>query len=391
MCSSPCVCRGSARGKRRALALLLHHSRGPAELAALRPRPCPPPRAQGWIPLTVVAAFNRVRMLTPDPSVVVAAMQVRGTAACAPARGADCLPLCSQHVCLAAALTAAPAPACTSSILPTPSAPPCLPQHSSIVEVSRDNLFMRPRDGWQQWVLPEEQRDKAFHPLPQQSPPTAGQQQQPGAKAKGSSSGGSGELPADAPLQQPEAEPAQPDAAAGQAEGPAPAPQEPPQAAEPAAPAQPVPAAAPPAAAPPAAEPAATSSPPPALPSHDVKAIAEDEELNEDDMFQLDEVRLPAAPPLPPLPASCCLPPPCPRHWAASRGGWAKQHDHHERAASGVGCSAQPLCPRPPAAAQEHQVTEAEAAAAPPPKGGKGKESLSNDDLARLIVVKPVG
>jgi hypothetical protein len=34
-------------------------------------------------------------------------------------------------------------------------------------------------------------------------------------------------------------------------------------------------------------------------------------------------------------------------------------------------------------------VTEAEAAAAPPAKGGKGKESLSNDDLARLIVVKP--
>jgi hypothetical protein len=35
---------------------------------------------QGWIPLHVVAAFNRVRMLTPDPAVVVAAMQVRGVA-----------------------------------------------------------------------------------------------------------------------------------------------------------------------------------------------------------------------------------------------------------------------------------------------------------------------
>lgn len=40
---------------------------------------------------------------------------------------------------------------------------------------------------------------------------------------------------------------------------------------------------------------------------------------------------------------------------------------------------------------QEHAVKEAEAAAAEPPKtGGKGKESLSNADLARLIVVKPV-
>lgn len=36
-------------------------------------------------------------------------------------------------------------------------------------------------------------------------------------------------------------------------------------------------------------------------------------------------------------------------------------------------------------------MKEAEAAAAEPPKsGGKGKESLSNADLARLIVVKPV-
>ncbi|KAI7844978.1 hypothetical protein COHA_001344 [Chlorella ohadii] len=39
---------------------------------------------------------------------------------------------------------------------------------------------------------------------------------------------------------------------------------------------------------------------------------------------------------------------------------------------------------------EEHAVKEAEAAAAEPPKsGGKGKESLSNADLARLIVVKP--
>jgi hypothetical protein len=53
--------------------------------------------------------------------------------------------------------------------------------------------------------------------------------------------------------------------------------------------------------------------------------------------------------------------------------------------------SALPCDAGPPFFVQEHQVTEAEAAAAPPAKGGKGKESLSNDDLARLIVVKPVG
>lgn len=32
---------------------------------------------QGWIPLHVIGAFNRVRMLTPDPMVIVSAMQVR--------------------------------------------------------------------------------------------------------------------------------------------------------------------------------------------------------------------------------------------------------------------------------------------------------------------------
>ena len=46
--------------------------------------------------------------------------------------------------------------------------------------------------------------------------------------------------------------------------------------------------------------------------------------------------------------------------------------------------------PLPSPAPQEHAVKEAEAAAAAPPKGGKGKETLSNTDLARLIVVKPV-
>ena len=32
---------------------------------------------EGWIPLHVIGAFNRVRMLTPDPTVIVSAMQVR--------------------------------------------------------------------------------------------------------------------------------------------------------------------------------------------------------------------------------------------------------------------------------------------------------------------------
>jgi hypothetical protein len=30
---------------------------------------------QGWIPLHVIGAFNRVRMLTPDPAVIISAMQ----------------------------------------------------------------------------------------------------------------------------------------------------------------------------------------------------------------------------------------------------------------------------------------------------------------------------
>jgi la-related protein 1 len=32
--------------------------------------------SEGWIPLHVIGAFNRVRMLTPDPMVIVSAMQV---------------------------------------------------------------------------------------------------------------------------------------------------------------------------------------------------------------------------------------------------------------------------------------------------------------------------
>lgn len=36
-------------------------------------------------------------------------------------------------------------------------------QSSTVVEVSPDSLYLRPRENWAQWVLPEEQRDKAVH------------------------------------------------------------------------------------------------------------------------------------------------------------------------------------------------------------------------------------
>jgi la-related protein 1 len=66
---------------------------------------------EGWIPLHVVAAFNRVRMLTPDPAVIVASMV-----------------------------------------------------GSSTTELSVDQLFLRPKEGWAQWVLPEAQRDRTLYP-----------------------------------------------------------------------------------------------------------------------------------------------------------------------------------------------------------------------------------
>ena len=67
---------------------------------------------EGWIPIQVVASFNRVRMLTPNPAVVV------------------------------------------SALLGSP-----------VVEVSPDQLYLRPREGWDKWVLPEEQRDKEAHAM----------------------------------------------------------------------------------------------------------------------------------------------------------------------------------------------------------------------------------
>lgn len=68
--------------------------------------------AEGWIPIQVIASFNRVRMLTPNPAVVVSALL-----------------------------------------------------GSRSVEVSVDQFYIRPREGWEKWVLPEDQRDKEAHAL----------------------------------------------------------------------------------------------------------------------------------------------------------------------------------------------------------------------------------
>lgn len=65
---------------------------------------------EGWIAGSVIAGFNRVRMLTPDLAVIVSAL-------------AD----------------------------------------SSTVELSPDGLLLRPRDNWRNWVLPVEQRDPTAH------------------------------------------------------------------------------------------------------------------------------------------------------------------------------------------------------------------------------------
>ncbi|KAL3157004.1 hypothetical protein ABBQ38_001257 [Trebouxia sp. C0009 RCD-2024] len=86
---------------------------------------------EGWISLHVIASFNRVRMLTPDLAMIVEALL-----------------------------------------------------DSPTVELSPDSLFIRPRAGYQQWILPESQRDAAAHALPQMpgnsssnSVKTAGQSQ----------------------------------------------------------------------------------------------------------------------------------------------------------------------------------------------------------------------
>jgi hypothetical protein len=65
---------------------------------------------EGYIPLSLVAGFNRVRMLTPDLALIVEALQ-----------------------------------------------------QSATVELSPDNLLIRARDTWSQWVLPAQQRDPTAH------------------------------------------------------------------------------------------------------------------------------------------------------------------------------------------------------------------------------------
>lgn len=66
---------------------------------------------QGWIPMALIANFNRVRMLTPDLFLIVEALRT-----------------------------------------------------SHVVEVNKDGLLVRAKDTWQQWVLPQEQRDLSHNP-----------------------------------------------------------------------------------------------------------------------------------------------------------------------------------------------------------------------------------
>ena len=62
--------------------------------------------ASGWVEMATIAAFNRVRMLTPDLSIIAQSIET-----------------------------------------------------SPIIEISTDGLFLRPKEGPEQWVLPEDKRD----------------------------------------------------------------------------------------------------------------------------------------------------------------------------------------------------------------------------------------
>lgn len=68
---------------------------------------------EGWISLHVIASFNRVRMLTPDLAMIMESLA-----------------------------------------------------GSASVELSPDNLFIRPKQNHQQWVLPVAQRDATAHTTP---------------------------------------------------------------------------------------------------------------------------------------------------------------------------------------------------------------------------------
>mmetsp|Transcript_18869 Transcript_18869/g.40632 ORF Transcript_18869/g.40632 Transcript_18869/m.40632 type:complete len:962 (+) Transcript_18869:284-3169(+) len=66
---------------------------------------------EGWIPLAVVANFNRVRMLTPDMMLIVDALR-----------------------------------------------------ESTLVEVSKDSAYLRAKETWSKWILPPQQRDLSHNP-----------------------------------------------------------------------------------------------------------------------------------------------------------------------------------------------------------------------------------
>ena len=62
--------------------------------------------ANGWVEMATIAAFNRVRMLTPDLSIIAQSLE-----------------------------------------------------SSPVIEISPDGLFLRAKDGYEKWVLPEDKRD----------------------------------------------------------------------------------------------------------------------------------------------------------------------------------------------------------------------------------------
>lgn len=68
---------------------------------------------QGWIPVAVVANFNRVRMLTPDMMLIIEAVR-----------------------------------------------------ESPLVEVSVDGAYLRAKGTWDKWILPPQQRDLSHQPVP---------------------------------------------------------------------------------------------------------------------------------------------------------------------------------------------------------------------------------
>ena len=86
---------------------------------------------EGWISLHVIASFNRVRMLTPDLAMIMEALL-----------------------------------------------------DSPTVELSGDSLFIRPRAGYQQWILPESQRDASAHALPHMPANTNSNSMKPAGQAQ---------------------------------------------------------------------------------------------------------------------------------------------------------------------------------------------------------------